>query len=191
MRKFSKISNRKSDSHDKEVNNVLYNSEYGKIISFEDWTVFEDRDIVVCIPYLIEENKVVLRHEYIPTYKYLDGQEYHINIVGGGIENGESPEKALLRELEEEAGIVLRDDYQIEMLKPLFISKGHANKYYPCILTLNERDYHEVIAKGDGSDVEKKSQAVKVDIKFLNKINASDLITEYMLLLLKQHLNIS
>ena len=188
MKKFTNIK-RNENSPDKKEKEPLFKNDYGKIISFEDWTIFEDRDIVICIPYLIEENKIVLRHEYVPTYKYVDGQEYHISLVGGGIENGESPEKALLRELEEEAVIVLREDYQIEFSKPLFISKGHANKYYPCILTLNERDYHEVIAKGDGSKHEKMSQAVKVDVKFINKINSSDLMTEYLLMLLKQHIN--
>src|SRR5574343_272598 len=189
MKKFSNL--KKYTNNIKKEKEPLFKNDYGRIIDFEDWTIYDDRDIVVCIPYLIEENKFILRHEYVPTYKYADGQEYHIVLVGGGIENGESTEKALLRELEEEAGIVLRDDYKIEMLKPLFISKGHANKYYPCILTLNERDYHEVVAKGDGSKIEQMSQPVKVDIKFLNKINASDLITEYMLILLKQHVNIS
>ena len=74
-------------------------------------------------------------------------------------------------------------------MKPLFISKGNASKYYPCIIQLTERQYHEVIAKGDGSEAEKKSQSVKVDVKYLNSVNASDVITEYMILKLKDYLN--
>jgi hypothetical protein len=75
-------------------------------------------------------------------------------------------------------------------MKPLFVSKGNASKYYPCIIQLTEREYHEVIAKGDGSESEKKSQSVKVDVKYLNSINASDLITEYMISQMKDYLNI-
>jgi 8-oxo-dGTP pyrophosphatase MutT (NUDIX family) len=160
-----------------------------KVINYEDWTVIKESDFVVCIPYLIDSNQIILRHEYIPTFKMVDGQEFHITILSGGIEQGETPERAILRELEEEAGIVVEPDYKVEFMKPLFVSKGNASKYYPCIIQLTERQYHEVIAKGDGSVAEKKSQSVKVDAKYLNSINASDVITEYMILKLKEYLN--
>jgi 8-oxo-dGTP pyrophosphatase MutT (NUDIX family) len=160
-----------------------------KVINYEDWTVIKESDFVVCIPYLIDSNQIILRHEYIPTFKMVDGQEFHVTVLSGGVEIGETPERAILRELEEEAGVVVDPEYKIEFMKPLFISKGNASKYYPCIIQLTERQYHEVIAKGDGSVAEKKSQSVKVDAKYLNSINASDVITEYMILKLKEYLN--
>ena len=188
MEKFSKLKPKDEFYDSKEK--VLYKDEHFQIIQFEDWSILKERDTVVCIPYLIETNQIVLRYEYIPTFKYVDGQEYHVTLVCGGIEQGETPDKALLRELEEEAGIVLREDYQLEALKPLFINKGSANKYHPYILPLNERDYHEVVARGDGSKEEEMSKAVKVDIKYLSSLNTSDLITDYMLLKLKEYMNI-
>jgi 8-oxo-dGTP pyrophosphatase MutT (NUDIX family) len=96
---------------------------------------------------------------------------------------------AIVRELEEEAGIVLREDFKLEEMKPLFMTKGTANKYYPYILTLTERDYHEVIAKGDGSKAEDISKSVKVDVKYIKSLNPSDLITDYMLMKIKEYLN--
>ena len=39
-------------------------------------------------------------------------------------------------------------------MRPLFVNKAVANKYYPYLIPLNERDYHEVVAKGDGSKIE-------------------------------------
>jgi 8-oxo-dGTP pyrophosphatase MutT (NUDIX family) len=161
------------------------------VVNFEDWHIIKESDFVVCIPYLVESNQIIIRHEYIPTFKYVDGQEYHLTVLSGSIETGETPDRALLRELEEEAGIVLDPEYKFEFMKPLFVSKGHASKYYPCILPLMEKDYEEVIAKGDGSLAEKKSKSAKLDAKYLNSINASDLITEYMLIQIKNYLNLS
>ena len=189
MEKFSKL--RPKNDFNEPDEDIVYQDDKLKIVKFEDWSIIKEKDCIVCIPYLIESNQMVLRYEYIPTFKYVDGQEYHATLVCGGIETGESPKMALLRELEEEAGIVLREDFTIEEeLKPLFISKGHTNKYYPFILPLNERDYHEVIAKGDGSEEESKSKSVKVDIKYINSVNSSDLITDYMLMKLKEYLNL-
>ena len=188
MEKFSKL--KPKDEFDDSKEKVLYKDEHFQIVQFEDWSILKERDAVVYIPYLIETNQIVLRYEYIPTFKYVDGQEYHVTLVCGGIEQGETPDKALLRELEEEAGIVLREDYQLEALRPLFINKASANKYYPYILPLNERDYHEVVAKGDGSKEEEMSKAVKVDVKYISSLNTSDLISDYMLLKLKEYMNI-
>ena len=186
MDKFSKLKPKDEFTDDKEK--VLYKDEHFNVIQFEDWSILKERDCVVCIPFLIETNQIILRYEYIPTFKYVDGQEYHVTLVCGGIENGESPEKAIRRELEEEAGIVLREDFQLEDMKPLFINKAVANKYYPFIIPLNERDYHEVVAKGDGSKIEEMSKSVKVDVRYLNSLNPSDLITDYMIMKVKDYL---
>jgi hypothetical protein len=51
-------------------------------------------------------------------------------------------------------------------------------------------DYHEVLIKGDGSSAEKKSKTVKVDIKYINSIFVSDLITKFMLEEFKKYLNL-
>ena len=187
MDKFSKLKPKK----DKEqADEVVFSGDHFSIVKYDDWSIIKGSDVVICIPVLIETNQIIMRYEYIPTFKYVTGQDHHLTLVAGSIEKGEDPKTALFRELEEEAGIVVREDYVAEDMKPLFATKGSTSKYYPFILPLNERDYHEVIAKGDGSEVEKMSKSVKVDVKFISSVNTSDLITDYMLLKLKEELNL-
>jgi 8-oxo-dGTP pyrophosphatase MutT (NUDIX family) len=187
MQQFSKLKDKNEIKPDKD--DVVYDGAHLSVINYEDWTIIKEPDFVVCIIYLIEENQFILRNEYIPTFKYVDGQEYHMTVLSGTMKQGETPETTLLREIEEEAGIVIRPDFKIEFMKPLFISKGHSSKYHPAIITLTERDFHEIIAKGDGSKAEKMSQTVKLDKKYINSVNSSDLITEYMMLKFKEYLN--
>ena len=187
MQQFSKLKPKTDFTPDKD--DVVYDGGHLSVINYEDWSIVKEPDFVVCIIYLIEENQFLLRHEYIPTFKYIDGQEYHMTVLSGTMKQGETPERTLLREIEEEAGIVIRPDFKIEFMKPLFISKGHASKYHPALITLTERDYHEVVAPTDGSRAEKLSRTVKLDKKYINSVNASDLITEFMLLKFKEYLN--
>ncbi len=188
MKRFSTI--RPEEEKKFKKDDVLYKDDHIKIIQYEDWSIVSEKDCVICIPYLIELNKFIIRQEYIPSFKYVDGQELHLACVGGSIEQGETPEIALFRELQEEAGIVLRDNFKIEFDKPLFTSKANSNKYYPCIIPLNENDYHEIVIQGDGSRCEKLSSTAKIDTMYLKSLNTSDIVTEYMLLKLKNYLNL-
>lgn len=188
MEKFSRMKPKNEFDEGKEK--VLYSDDAIKVIDFEDWSIIKERDLVVCIPYLIEKNEFVLRHEYIPTYKYVDGQEYHATVVGGQVETGEAIETAMLRELEEEAGIVVNEGYKLDALKPLYIAKGMTSKFHPFIIPLNEREYSEVTPTGDGSEVEKMSKSVRVSAKFIDSVKTSDLITDYLLLKLKEYMNL-
>lgn len=188
MEKFSRL--KPQNNFNEPDDEIKYEDSYLKIIDYEGWSIIKEKDLVVCLPLLIETNQMIIRYESIPTFKYVTGQEFHATVLSGGIETGETPEMALLRELEEEAGIVLRPDFVLEgEPKPLFISKGQTNRYFTYILPLNERDYSEVIARGDGSVEEARSKSVKVDLKFINSVNSSDLITDYMLAKLKEYLN--
>lgn len=186
MEKFSNI--KPKDKLKKEE--VLFKGEGFKVVQFEEWPIIDKKDFVICIPYLMEENKFIIREEYIPSYKYKEGQQMHLACVGGRIEKGETPEEALIRELQEEAGIVLRDGVRIEFDKPLFVGKESTQKFYPCILPLMQKDFDEISIYGDGSLLEKMSNTAKVEKRFVNSMLPSDVITEFMLLKLKSFLNL-
>ena len=189
MQKFSKL---KPDNHQiKETKDKeLFKKGHLTVIEYKDWSIIKESDLVVCMIYFVEENKFIIRYEYIPTYQYVEGSEYHLTTLSGTIEPGETPEKTLVREIEEEAGLILKEGFNIEELKPLFISKGNTSRYHPFIVSLSSTDYEEVVPKGDGSDAEKKSKCVKVDVKYIDNLKTADLITDYMLLKLKEFLNL-
>jgi len=189
MDKFTKMIKEKGVKVD-DTDNILYQEGPVKIVKFEDWSILVEKDAIVCIPYLIEQNKIIIRQEYVPTYKFLDDREMYITVLAGSIEESETPEQALIREVEEEAGIQVRPDFLVEFDSPLFMSKGIAAKYYCCILPLTEMDYEETIARGDGSKAEELSMSVKVDVKYINTIVPTDTITALMLMKIKDYLNI-
>ncbi len=178
MQVFSKMKPKPDFTPNEE--DVKFENDYITIVEYEGWSIVDTADMVVCIVYLIEQNRFILRHEYIPTFKYVEGQEYHMTVLSGTMEKGEDPKQTLLREIEEEAGIVVSPEVEIEFMKPLFLSKGNTAKYHPAIVTLTESDYHEVTPKGDGSEVEDKSKTAKLELRYLSAINSSDLITDYL-----------
>jgi 8-oxo-dGTP pyrophosphatase MutT (NUDIX family) len=188
MDEFSKLKPAEEVKQKKEK--VHFSNDYIKIVDFEDWTVITGKDGVICIPYLIEQNKFIIRQEYIPSYKMATGQEFHLSCVGGGIEEGETPEEALLREVQEEAGLVIRESYKIDLESPLFLQKSSTIKLYSCILPLTSNDYTEVQIKGDGSRVEKISKTVAVDVKYINSLVVSDIQTQFMLEKFKRFINL-
>ena len=188
MDKFSTL--KPKDEFKETKDKVLYSDPHLSVFQYEDWSIVKHKDYVVCIPYLIESNQIILRYEYIPPFKHADGQEYHLALIGGGTEIGEAHDLAITRELEEEAGIVLREDFELEQLRPLFLSKSTSTKLYPYIIPLHEKDYHEIIPKGDGTKHEAMAKTVKVDIKILSSLITSDVITEYLLIKLKEYLNL-
>lgn len=189
MDKFTKIK-KGSKTPKKDKHSVLFDNTYIKVIDYEEWSIVEENDMVVCIPYFIEENKFLIRQEYVPTYKLDSGKEYHLTILSGTIEEDETPEETLYRELQEEAGIIIKENYDIEFENSYYISKGNTGKYHICILPLTSHDYYETKPTTDGSKSEAKSNSVKVDVKFIDSLEVSDTITELMIMKLKKYLNI-
>lgn len=187
MDKFTKLQKRDFEPK-KKKEDILFQNDFAKLINYENYTTLVQKDCVFAVPVLIEQNQLIIRKEYIPSYKYKTGQEYHLSFVGGGIEIGETPEEALLRELQEEAGLVLRDNFKIEFQKPLFLFKGASVQCHWSILYLNDNDYQETRPTTDGSKFEKMSSTSKIDLKYIDSLLTSDILTEFLLLKLKQDL---
>jgi 8-oxo-dGTP pyrophosphatase MutT (NUDIX family) len=192
MQKFTTV---QKNTTPEEEPKVVHDGDIVKVLKYKNWDITKEKDMVIVLPYLPEEGYILLRHEYVPTYQWAHREEFKsatnfISVISGCIEEGESPKQALLRELREEAGIVLSSMKELEIERPLHVSKGSLTSYYPCLLELRYNDFKQVAAIGDGSRDEKLSKTIKVSLGDIDQIRCFDLITEYMIQKLKQEYKI-
>lgn len=187
MNKFTKLQKglKKEKKSDEKT---LYKGNVLNIVGYKDWEFVKERDMVVVLPYLRDESCIILRSEWVPTYQYhyRNHNDYKkvthfLTSLTGTVEQNESLENTVRRELYEESGIVLSNMYNIEIDKHLFLSKGNTSQYHTCILELRYNDFRLTTPKGDGSYGEKISNSVKIGLGDIDEIRTHDLITEYLL----------
>jgi 8-oxo-dGTP pyrophosphatase MutT (NUDIX family) len=186
--KFTNIEKMSGSTKSEQDPDVKYKGDVLKVIGYKDYEFVSEAHMVVILPYLRDEGFILMRHEYVPTYQYFykDSVDYKtitnfLTVVTGTVEQGESLENCVRRELYEETGIVLSNMYKPEIDKHLFLSKGNVAQYHTCFVELRYNDYKLVNPKGDGSESERLSKTVKISLGDLDEIKTHDLITEYML----------
>ena len=186
MNKFSKVLKGEVKIN-KDESEIKYNG-YLKIIGYKDYEFVKEDDVVVVLPYLVDEASILLRSEYVPTYQYFykNYNEYkHITnfltVISGTVKTGESLKNTVRRELYEEAGVVLSSLYDFDIEKSIFMTKGNVGRYHVCILELRYNDFKVTTPPTDGTKIEKLSQTLKIGLGDLDELRTHDLITEYML----------
>lgn len=166
----------------------LFNSGHIKVVDINGYHSVMEGDMVICIPYLVEQNSIMIRYEEVPTYELIQhGIEKYIVAMSETFKDGEQPIDALKRGLKEEFGIALKDSVQPEILTPLFASKGNTARYHICILPLMSTDFEQIIPEGDGTEHEMRAHNVSVNIAELNNLIIYDLITRYCIDLFKKY----
>lgn len=186
MKKFSKVL--KGEVQPKKEDSEIKYDGYLKVIGYKDYEFVKENDVVVILPYLVDEASILLRSEYVPTYQYFykNYNDYkHITnfltVISGTVETGENLKNTVRRELYEEAGIVLSSMYDFDIQKSTFMSKGNVSLYHICILELRYNDFKVTTAPTDGSQSEKLSKTLKIGLGDLDELRTHDLITEYIL----------
>lgn len=187
MDKFSNIQKGEKKEVDTGIKS-LYKGDYISVIGYKDYEFVKENDVVVILPYLRDESSIILRHEWVPTYQYFyrNHNEYKsvshfLTVMSGTVEPGETLVNTVRREIYEEAGVVLANNYDIEISKSMFMSKGNTSLYHICMLELRYNDFRLTAPKGDGSLGEKMSNSVKIGLGDIDDLRTHDLITEYML----------
>ena len=193
MDKFSKIQTIQPVPEETE----LYSSNHMEIVKFRDGEVIKENDTVAILPYFKYEGTLLMLSEYIQAYQYRNKQQQslkqvtnYLSVITGSIEEGESVEKAIRRELYEEGGVILNNLYQIEYLGPFFKTKRHSSQVYLCILELNVNDFKQTRPPGDGSKSEKLSKTIKISLGDIDNLNINDLYTHNLLNILKNEYNL-
>lgn len=166
---------------------VIFDATSLQVLDINGYTAIQEQDMVVCIPYLIEKNSILLRYENIPPYELIRPEiDKYVNVMSTVINKEETPLDALKRGLLNEFGLQLKEDFKPEILSPIFNNKGNTSRYYICILPLMDYDYEQV-EPTEIQKIEMKNSNIILNISEFNNVIIYDLITRYTVDLFKKH----
>jgi hypothetical protein len=177
MQNLSDIKNKRDNAKE------IYDSGYLKVMEFDNYHFVKEKNMLICIPYFVEDNTILLRYENIPTYNYIYPEiEKYVTVMSESFEENETPIEVLKRGLKEEFGLLLKKkEEDIDILTPIFNNKGNCSQYYICILPLMSFEYEQIEVKGDGSKHEETAQNIILGISDLKNVIVHDLISKYTL----------
>jgi 8-oxo-dGTP pyrophosphatase MutT (NUDIX family) len=183
MEKFTQIKDTPLIPEDE----FLFNGKHLDIVKYKDTEILQTKDKVAILPYFRDEATFLMRLEYTPAYMYknrgtkLRNITNYLTVITGGIENNETPEQTVRRELYEEGGIVLNNLFQFDMQGPFFVDKFSTSQIWICLLELPVNTYRQVKPPTDGSKHEELSKCIRVSIGDINQIVNNDLLSKYLI----------
>jgi len=191
MEKFTQIKDIPAVPEDE----TLFNGKNLDIISYKETEILKVGDKVAILPYFRDEATFLMRLEYTPAYQYknrdksnLKNITNYLTVITGAVEEGETYEHTIRRELYEESGIVLNNLYSFDTEGPFFTDKYCTSQVWICLLELPVNTYRQVKPPTDGSKNEKLSKCIRVSVGDINQIVNNDLISRYMITMLKNRL---
>lgn len=182
MEKFTQIKDTPLIPEDE----ILFNGKRLDIIKYKDTEILQTKDKVAILPYFRDEATFLMRLEYTTAYMYknrgtkLRNITNYLTIITGGIENNETPEQTIRRELYEEGGIVLNNMFQFDIQGPFFVDKFSTSQIWICLLELPVNTYRQVKPPTDGSKHEELSKCIRISIGDINQIVNNDILSKYL-----------
>lgn len=159
---------------------VLWAGDYASVVSPDEapYEALHGPDLVLVLPIDVATSELFVRREVCPPYMVKDTNEYsHFQtIVSGGVEEGETPKEAAIREVEEELGITLNEsaEYEFIQLTPENIpyTKSTTSRITIYLLMLFKFDQAE--PDGDGTPYEEISTYERIPIQEIDEKLQSD-----------------
>lgn len=177
-----------SNTINKVKSEVLFEKNNFKLLDVQGTTAFQQKDMVICIPYLSERNIILMRYENVAPFELIRPEiSKYITAMSTAIDT--TPEEALKKGLEENFGIVLDEKKKFEILQPIFIDKHNTARYHICILPLMSYDYEQV-RKNEVVAMEMKDNNVLINSNELNNYIVYDLISRYSVDLFKKEFSL-
>lgn len=170
-----------------KTEDILFQKGDYKLREAEGWVYMDEPDMVIAIPYIVDENEIILRYEYIPTYKVRDNKDNYLTVLSGSLKKGEKHLDCLFREIQEETGMAIRPNVEVKLLGDLFVSKGCKAKYHIYFIEVYNSDFEQLDAVGDGSEAEEKSQTIRIPVSHITQLKCEDTITAFCVEFLKNH----
>lgn len=150
-----------------------------EILNLWNKQVIKPEDKIVYIPYFKEKGQILLKYKDIPEFqlKYPMIDKW-ISCAKSNIIESDTF-KSIKKGLMFEFGIELVNDYELEVLSPIFLSDDTCQEYYICIIPLMETEYSI-------SQPESLVPTVALTYADLDSYIIYDLITRYCLDLFKK-----
>lgn len=151
---------------------TLYKGEYLDLISPIDtpYECLHEKDNVIILP--IIKNKVGIRYEYCPPYFIKEEKERnYYTVISGGKDESNSKDTAI-RELYEEAGIIVKKARLYRLYEGIAFVKSTDMRSNLLLIIIE--DYEKEKPSGDGTENEEKSKTLWVTLEELKEILKKD-----------------
>lgn len=154
---------------------ILWEGDFITVVSPKDnpYEAVHEQDIVHVVALDVATQTLYIREELCPPYTVKDQDNYDrfYTVISGGIEEGETPQEAALREVEEEIGITFKseDDFQLVPLTPEAIPYIKLVTQRVSVYALLMYEFDKKEPEGDGTHYEELSTFVEVDFSDIDK----------------------
>jgi len=163
---------------------ILYQNKWVSLVerynpeSGDTYTVFKEADKVIILPYFIANNELYIVYLLEPISTW-SGKLPEITCISGTIEKKEDFFNTAIRELEEETGIIQKNESMWEYVGGFYHSKSATSKRHLYVVDITDSDL--VKKSTDGSWFEKNTQNVVSRISKSLKSKNNDLYFAYLL----------